>query len=271
MEVRKTVRETTNGRIRLGALLVVTLAVAIALSSCAGTLDWIQDRLPPPSEVEGGIMFRYHAPSARLVTLAGDFNNWGGTQGGGRYDPSINPMSDPDGDGTWTLVLPLPPGRYQYKFVIDGGVRWEQDPSNPDKAMEAGFENSLVVVPPTVSYDYEHITGTVIGESIKSGLVKGKGDVPTASEPTVTAEGVAFEVDFPDAGAVYLAGTFNDWNPEARPLTKGDDGLWRASIELEPGEYLYKFVVDGTWVEDPGNPESVDDGYGGVNSILTVE
>ena len=159
MEVRKIVRETTNRRSRLGTLLVVTLASALALSSCAGTLDWIQDRLPPPSEVEDGIMFRYHAPSARLVTLAGNFNNWGGTQGGGRYDPSINPMSDSNGDGTWTLVVPLPPGRYQYKFVIDGGVRWEQDPNNPDKALEGGIENSLVVVPPTVSYDFEHITG----------------------------------------------------------------------------------------------------------------
>ncbi|MEA3409621.1 MAG: glycogen-binding domain-containing protein [Candidatus Eisenbacteria bacterium] len=264
-------RETTNRRTRLVTLLVVTLAAALTLSSCAGTLDWIQDRLPPPSEVEEGIMFRFHAPSARLVTLAGDFNNWGGTQGGGRYDPSINPMSDPDGDGTWTLVVPLPPGRYQYKFVLDGGVRWEQDPSNPDKAMEGGFENSLVVVPQTVSYKYEHITGTVISESIKSGLVKRPDDTPTASEPTVTAEGVTFEVDLPDAGAVYLAGTFNDWDPEAQPLTKDDDGLWRVSVELEPGEYFYKFVVDGTWVEDPGNPESVDDGYGGVNSILTVE
>ncbi len=258
-------RKTTNRRIRLEALLVVTLAVAMALSSCAGSLSWIQDRLPPPAEVDGGIMFRYHAPSARQVTLAGSFNNWGGTQGGGRYDPSIDPMSDADGNGTWTVVLPLPPGRYQYKYVIDGGIRWEQDPNNPDKATEGGIENSLVVVPPSVSYEYEIVTGTVIGE--------GAGFDRDTAKPstTITGEGVSFEVDFPDAGAVALAGTFNDWDPEALPLTKGDDGRWRASIELEPGEYLYKFVVDGTWMEDPGNPESADDGYGGVNSVLIVE
>ena len=243
----------------------MTLAVAIALSSCAGSLSWIQDRLPPPAEVDGGIMFRYHAPSARQVTLAGSFNNWGGTQGGGRYDPSIDPMSDTDGNGTWTVVLPLPPGRYQYKYVIDGGVRWEQDPNNPDKATEGGIENSLIVVPPNVSYDYEVVTGTVIGEGVGFGRDTAK------STTVVTGEGVSFEVDLPDAGAVALAGTFNGWDPDALPLTKGDDGLWRASIELEPGEYLYKFVVDGTWVEDPGNPESVDDGYGGVNSVLIVE
>ena len=225
-------------------------------------MNWIQDRLPPPAEVDGGIIFRYHAPSTRQVTLAGSFNSWGGTLGG-RYDPSIDRMSDTDGDGTWIIVLPLPPGRYQYKYVIDGGLRWEQDPNNPDKAMESGFENSLIVVPPTVSYEYEVVTGTVIGEGFTR---------DTATSTTVVAgEGVSFEVDFPEAGSVSLAGTFNDWDPTVQPLVQGDDGLWRTSIELEPGEYLYKFVVDGTWVEDPGNPESVDDGYGGVNSILIVE
>jgi 1,4-alpha-glucan branching enzyme len=249
----------------LFVLVASALAASLALSSCAGTLDWIQDRLPPPSEVEGGIMFRYHAPSARQVTLAGNFNNWGGTQGGGRYDSSIDPMVDEDGDGTWTIVVPLPPGRYQYKYVIDGGVRWEQDPNNPDKGTEGGIENSMIVVPPTVSYEYEVITGTVIGEG------SGFGGGAAASTRTVTSEGVEFEVDFPDAGAVYLAGEFNGWDPNANPMVKGDDGLWRGSIELDPGTYQYKFVVDGTWIEDPGNPESVDDGHGGVNSVLVVE
>ena len=263
----KSIRRTTG---RGTAALILAAAVALALTSCAGTLDWIQDRLPPPSEVEGGIQFRYHAPSARLVTLAGNFNNWGGTQGGGRYDSSIDPMSDVDGDGTWTIVVPLPPGRYQYKYVIDGGVRWEQDPNNPDKAVEGGIENSMIVVPPTVGYDYEALTGTVIGES----RAFGAGDSETGTEaapPVVTGEGVEFAVDFPDAGSVYLAGEFNGWDPTVIPLTKGDDGLWHGAVELEPGTYQYKFVVDGTWVEDPGNPETTDDGHGGVNSIIVVE
>jgi len=270
VEEQTIVRDTLGRRTRPAAFLVLALAAAMALSSCAGTLDWIQERLPPPSEVEGGIMFRYHAPSARLVTLAGNFNNWGGTQGGGRYDPSIDPMSDTDGDGTWTIVIPLAPGRYQYKFVIDGGVRWEQDPNNPYKALEGGIENSLVIVSSNVSYDYDVVTGTVIGESVAFGLVKRDGDTE-ASPPVITGEGVEFEVDLPNAGAVYVAGEFNGWDPVTNPLVRGEDGLWRGSVELEPGQYQYKFVVDGTWVEDPGNPETVDDGHGGVNSVLVVE
>jgi 1,4-alpha-glucan branching enzyme len=246
-------------------MLMSALAASLVLASCAGSLNWIQDRLPPPSEVKGGMLFRYHSPSARQVTLAGNFNNWGGTQGGGRYDPSIDPMGDEDGDGTWTIVVPLPPGRYQYKFVIDGGVRWEQDPNNPDKGTEGGIENSMIVVPPTVSYKYEAVTGTVIGGG-------GGFDRETASSTrTVTEEGVEFEVDFPNAKAVYLAGEFNDWSPTAQPMVKADGGLWAATVKLKPGTYQYKFVVDGTWIEDPGNPETTDDGQGGVNSVLVVE
>ena len=246
----------------VAAVLVVSLAAA--LCSCAGSLSWIQDRLPPPQEVDGGILFSYHAPSARQVTLAGNFNNWGGTQGGGRYDSSIDPMEDSDGDGIWTIVKPLPPGRYQYKFVIDGGVRWEQDPNNPDKATEDGIENSFMVVPPTISYEYEAVTGTVIGEGSGFDTGRGAAEKKPAVEVTVT-------VDFPDADSVSMAGTFNDWDPNAVKLAKGDQGLWTATLTLPPGSYQYKFIVDGTWVEDPGNPETVDDGYGGVNSVLTVE
>lgn len=243
----------------------MAVAAALALSSCAGSLNWIQDRLPPPHEVEEGILFRYQAPSARQVTLAGNFNNWGGTQGGGRYDSSIDPLEDADGDGVWTIVVALPPGRYQYKYVIDGGVRWEQDPNNPDKASEGGIENSMIVVPPTVGYDYEAITGTVIGAD--TGFGSGSTRAPAADETGA----VEFVVDFPDAGSVNLAGTFNEWDPDSYPLVKGDDGLWRVTLELEPGVYSYKFVVDGTWIEDPGNPDMTDDGHGGVNSVLTVE
>jgi 1,4-alpha-glucan branching enzyme len=247
-------------------LAVTLLLVAVlGLSSCAGSFSWIKDRLPPPHEVKGGILFRYYAPSARQVTLAGNFNNWGGTQGGGRYDPSIDPMSDPDGDGVWTIVVPLPPGRYQYKFVIDGGVRWEQDPNNPDKAWEGGIENSLIIVPATVKYRYETVTGTVIGES------KGFDRSSIQTTPAGDKVEVAIEADFPDAKQVYVAGTFNEWNATDTPLEKGKDGIFRTTLKLPPGTYQYKFVVDGTWVADPANPETVDDGYGGVNSVLTAE
>lgn len=258
-------KDGNHRTLRGAVVLALALAALAALASCAGILGAIEDRLPPPSEVDGGILFRYYAPSARQVTLAGNFNNWGGTQGGGRYDPSIDSMSDRDRDGVWTIVVPLPPGRYQYKYVIDGGVRWERDPNNPDTAFEGGIENSLLIVSPGVDYDYEVVTGTrIAGDAVRE---SGEGEEPEAGDLVE----VSLEFEDPDARRVSVAGEFNQWSPDADEMTKGDDGVFRITLELETGTYEYKFVVDGTWMEDPANPESVPDPYGGSNSVLTVE
>ncbi len=249
------------------ALVLALAATAMVLSSCAGVLNVIEDRLPPPHEVSGGYVFSYYAPSARQLTLAGSFNNWGGTQGGGRYDPSIDPMNDADGDGVWSIVVPLPPGRYQYKFVLDGGVAWERDPNNPDTAFESGIENSFVVVPASIKYEAERVTGTMVGA--RDVVETEKAPVKPAS-PEGAVE-VLVTLDKPEAKAVFIAGSFNAWSPDADVMTLADDGLWAVTLELEPGEYEYKFVVDGTWIEDPANPEFISDPYGGKNSVLTVE
>jgi len=245
-------------------LILVALLTVLALgcSTMSTISDSVKTRLPPPVEVEGGILFRYDSPAARMITLAGNFNNWGGTQGGGRYDPTINPMFDEDGDGVWTIVMPLPPGRYQYKFVIDNGVRWERDPSNANTGFEAGEENSLIIVPENIAYVATVVTGTVL-----PGQLQRQEAGPKDAKPVE----VTVELDAPFATAVYISGQFNDWAADADPLTKGDDDIWRVTLTLAPGQYEYKFVVDGTWMEDPGNPDSVADPFGGNNSLLTVE
>jgi len=244
-------------------ILIALLTVAALGCSTISTIsDSVKDRLPPPEEVDGGILFRYDSPAARMVTLAGNFNNWGGTQGGGRYDPTIDPMSDEDGDGVWTIVMPLPPGRYQYKFVIDNAVRWEMDPSNANTGFEAQIENSLVIVPENIAYVPTVVTGTVL-----PGQHQRQEAAPADAEPVE----VTVELDAPFATEVYISGQFNDWAAEADPLTKGEDDIWRVTLTLAPGQYEYKFVVDGTWMEDPDNPDSVADPFGGNNSLLTVE
>ncbi len=262
-------RMNRTRRTRL-ALVLALAAAAMVISSCAGVLSVIEDRLPPPHEVSDGFIFNYYAPSARQVTLAGNFNNWGGTQGGGRYDPAIDPMHDADGDGVWSIVIPLPPGRYQYKFVLDGGVTWEIDPNNPDTDYESGIENSMVIVPATIRYDAEIVTGTVTGGREEAA----QADPPPEPRGALAPEGafpVDVSLDMPDAGAVFIAGSFNAWSPDADAMAKNDDGIWVITLMLEPGQYEYKFVVDGTWMEDPANPDVISDPYGGKNSVLTVE
>jgi 1,4-alpha-glucan branching enzyme len=63
---------------------------------------------------------------------------------------------------------------------------------------------------------------------------------------------VEFSCHAPDAQAVFLAGTFNDWSADTLPLARQADGLWRAAVPLAPGHHEFKFVVDGQWCCEPG-------------------
>ncbi len=89
--------------------------------------------------------------------------------------------------------------------------------------------------------------------------------------PRVNDGSVVFIYKDPNAENVEIAGEFNDWTPEKCALYKEDDGSeWRRRIELNPGKYQYKFIVDGRWQPDPGNPFRVESLYGGFNSVIEV-
>lgn len=71
---------------------------------------------------------------------------------------------------------------------------------------------------------------------------------------------------------VCLAGSFNDWEPTSKQLkdTNGD-GIYRGTVMLAPGEYEYKFVVDGQWCIDEDNPCLASNDLGTLNSVIKVE
>ena len=74
----------------------------------------------------------------------------------------------------------------------------------------------------------------------------------------------------PNATRVFLAGDFNDWRTAAAPMTKTNDGSWRAKARLAPGEHQYKFIVDGQWVHDQAAERQVLNSYGTLNSVIRV-
>jgi hypothetical protein len=74
---------------------------------------------------------------------------------------------------------------------------------------------------------------------------------------------------YADASVVALAGTFNGWS-QSQLLFGREGGEWVCRIDLDPGVYHYKFVVDGNWLLDPSNPETAEDEAGNVNNVLEV-
>lgn len=82
----------------------------------------------------------------------------------------------------------------------------------------------------------------------------------------------AVHIEFTQASAtaVGIAGSFNDWRPEATPMIRLDDGRWAKELALPPGEYEYCLVVDGAFLPDPLARETVPNPFGGVNSVVRV-
>ncbi len=83
------------------------------------------------------VRFVLERPDAQVVHLCGNFNQW---------SPSSLRMIRRDGNGLWEKHLTLPPGRYEYKFVVDG--KWTPDPHCRQEVTNAfGSTNSVVEVP----------------------------------------------------------------------------------------------------------------------------
>ena len=64
------------------------------------------------------VAFKFFAPLSLTVQVAGTFNDW---------DPKRGELKK-HADGNWTGSFDLSPGRYEYRFVVDGN--WENDQNN---------------------------------------------------------------------------------------------------------------------------------------------
>ena len=89
--------------------------------------------VPSPRKLKK-VQFTFTAPAAHTVKLAGDFTDW---------DQRAIAMQMLD--GVWFAVVPLPPGLYAYRFIVDGC--WADDPKAQQRAANPfGSENSLIRV-----------------------------------------------------------------------------------------------------------------------------
>ncbi len=81
---------------------------------------------------------------------------------------------------------------------------------------------------------------------------------------------ITFKISAPSARDVKLAGDFNSWNPSKTILKKSKDGTWTRDLDLKPGRYEYKFVVDGQWQRDQSNSHLAKNAFGTENSVIQI-
>ena len=235
--------------------------------------------------------------TAHKVIVTGDFNNW-----------NLDELEMTKNGNTWEKQLYLSEGKHEYRFWIDGTwvddkgnpIKEKDDAgnsllnvgntvyfklqgySNAKKISVAGDFNdwkpgelllkrvpggwALPMVLSAGNYNYKFIIdGKWITDPSNSNYAVEKGVTNSflAVKPNHTFKLKGYN----GAKKIKLSGTFDNWNPDDYILAhKGDE--WTISLYLKPGKYLYKFIVDGEWIRDPGNKywEENDN-----NSVLWIE
>ena len=86
-----------------------------------------------------------------------------------------------------------------------------------------------------------------------------------------TERRVQFELSVQPGSQVFVAGTFNHWNPTANPLKDNPgSGHCKATLSLPAGRHEYKFVVNGIWIIDSHCSDWTPNEHGTLNSVITV-
>jgi hypothetical protein len=242
---------------------------------------------PSVKQLEGGkVQFSLEGfKTAEKAFLAGSFNNWL------TYDIPMKKTNT-----GWTVHVDLKPGKYYYKFIVDG--QWIQDPANrkgePDgvagsnsvffvtnhlfklrgytgaksvivggsfngwnqsnaemKKTASGWELPVYLSYGTHTYKFK-VDGEWILDPNNKEVVEN--EYGTGNSVVHVGDPAKFSLKgYEDAENVYLAGSFNGWKPNDIKMKKTASG-WGGTYYIAPGNYEYKFIVDGKWIPDPDNP-----------------
>lgn len=95
----------------------------------------MRDESSSPTVKKKRVPFKACAPEAQQVMLVADFNDWSDT---------ARPLKK-DAKGVWKTTVTLAPGRYAYRFLIDG--EWVNDPNCDEEVPnDYGSHNCIKVV-----------------------------------------------------------------------------------------------------------------------------
>lgn len=211
------------------------------LSYLNNVLSFHRGETAGPYQVRGGdilqprpntrpLLMRIQSSIPKTVHLVGEFNDW-------RTDATE--LTRGEGD-VWSVTLHLPDGVYEYMYLMDG-AEYRADPRNPlRKPNPYGGMNSVLMVGP-----------------------------PRGS-PSLSGRRATFVAYHSAASDVSVSGTFTNWQPMKLYPNPNDPGMWGVSLTLPPGNYSYKYIIDGEWTLDPLNYTPVTDQDGHTNSGFVV-
>ncbi len=120
-------------------------------------------------------------------------------------------------------------------------------------------------------------TSTTEEEQVRRAITERTAEqLPMPDQPVVKASLVDVTFTLPaevQADSVALCGEFNQWSVEDIQLERGNDGMWRAVVALEPGRsYRYRYLLDGErWENDWDADQYSPNPFGSADSVISVE
>lgn len=81
---------------------------------------------------------------------------------------------------------------------------------------------------------------------------------------------VTFRSDAEEGSRVYVAGSFNGWDPKEHELRPDEGGAFSTTLLLDQGTHQYKFIINDVWCVDPGCEQWTPNGVGSLNSVLSI-
>ena len=180
------------------------------------------------------------------VFVNGGFNGWCG---------ACNPLAD-NGNGIWSVTLPLDPGTIEYKFTLDGW-NYQEEFAGGEACTSTidGFTNR------SLTFDAETVLPAVCWESCDvcpdiedvlgcmDSSANNYNAEATAQPDNACLYDVTLSVDVSQTSftAVSLAGTFNGWNNGSNFMNDNGDGTYSITVSMTAGAQEYKFLGNGDW------------------------
>ncbi|MBL7130799.1 MAG: AAA family ATPase [Candidatus Omnitrophica bacterium] len=103
--------------------------------------------------------------------------------------------------------------------------------------------------------------------SLSREIISQEGPFPLEKE---AGQDVVFSLTAPEATEVFLAGDFNQWKINLKSKMELREDVWVKRLQLKPGNYRYRFVIDGQWRQDPKNPHYRLNPFGTMDSLLEI-
>lgn len=192
-----------------------------------------------------------------VVTVAGSFQSEAGL--GDDWTPGAAVMSDPEGDGIYSISFSVPPGCYNYKFI--NGNAWGSDEGVPSecsvgtdrefRANDMGYESPAICFAQCATCPADADTAMVTFQ------------VDMSRVASLASLAATYGIQGYDLGSIIsVAGSFqaagnvgNNWTPGAAVMTDPDgDNIYSLTVELPEGTYAYKFINGDAWGKDEGVP-----------------